>query len=127
MPKSPFEREIQRLLESSSRGGNGTGPGIMPKEQALHINCNHHDKTSNLNNCRNNIELVYSNSNNKLMNNNKTKYELESIEKPKPTNNHILLGKHPVGLEAIKEITRNTHPSDSSQMYVIGVACGWVV
>lgn len=55
------------------------------------------------------------NSNHKLMNNNKTKYELESLEKPK-TANHILLGKHPVGLEAIKEITRNTHPSDSSQM-----------
>lgn len=68
-----------------------------------------------MNNCRNNIDLVYNNSNNKLMNNNKTKYELESLEKSKP-NNQMLLGKHPVGLEAIREITRNTNPSDSSQM-----------
>lgn len=49
------------------------------------------------------------------MNNNKTKYELECLEKSKP-NNQMLLGKHPVGLEAIREITRNTNPSDSSQM-----------
>lgn len=55
------------------------------------------------------------------MNNNKSKYELECVEKlpakhQHQPNNQILLGKHPVGLEAIKEITRNTNPSDSSQM-----------
>lgn len=85
-------------------------------KEPLHINSNYHDKASNLNNCRNNIELVYNNSNNKLVNNNKTKYEMECIDKPTKSTNNILLGKHPVGLEAIKEITRNTNPSDSSQL-----------
>ncbi|KAJ6638235.1 Ca(2+)/calmodulin-responsive adenylate cyclase [Pseudolycoriella hygida] len=108
VPKSPFEREIQRLLESSSR--------TSKDQQPLHISSNHHDsRASNVNNIRNNVDLGYNNSNNKLMNNNKTKYELESLEKSKP-NNQMMLGKHPVGLEAIREITRNTNPTDSSQM-----------
>lgn len=128
--KSPFEREIQRLLESSARANNKE----LPIGHVLHIGSNngsgnglgnggYHDKASNLNNCRINIDILYNNSNscNKLMNNNKSKYEMECVEKlPKlqqqQSNNQIILGKHPVGLEAIKEITRNTNPSDSSQM-----------
>lgn len=105
-------------MELSQRGGPSSTAAASAKDPVLHINSSsYHDKASGMLNCRNNIELVYNDSNNKLINNNKTKYELESLEKPKHTNNHILLGgKHPVGLEAIKEITRNTHPSDSSQM-----------
>lgn len=120
--KSPFEREIQRLLDSSARANNkelhiGNGGGGASGN-------GYHDKASNLNSCRNNIDILYNNSNScsKLMNNNKSKYELECVEKlpiklnQQQSNNQIILGKHPVGLEAIKEITRNTNPSDSSQM-----------
>lgn len=130
VPKSPFEREIQRLLDSSARASNSKDlPGA--NGHPLHIGSGngsgsgngggYHDKASNLNNCRNNIDILYNNSNScsKLMNNNKSKYELECVEKltsKHQPNNQILLGKHPVGLEAIKEITRNTNPSDSSQM-----------
>lgn len=125
--KSPFEREIQRLLDSSARANNKElhiGNGGINSNGGGMANVGYHDKASNLNSCRNNIDILYNNSNSssKLINNNKSKYELECIEKlptklnQQQINNQIILGKHPVGLEAIKEITRNTNPSDSSQM-----------
>ncbi|GAB0099365.1 Adenylate cyclase [Sergentomyia squamirostris] len=88
--KSPFEREIQRLLQESTA------------------------KASNLNNGRNVTSINYSNSRQPPTQQDKSKYELEGVE---PKSNHSLLfSKHPVGLEAIKEITRNKNPSESSQM-----------
>ncbi|XP_037921658.1 Ca(2+)/calmodulin-responsive adenylate cyclase isoform X2 [Hermetia illucens] len=108
--KSPFEREIQRILNESARTKDGL---------------NHFSSTANaanvLNNCRNNIELGYASGNNKIgINNNKTKYELESVDKggglSRIGGSTSFITKHPVGLEAIKEITRNKNPSESSQM-----------
>uniref|UniRef100_A0A7G3A9D1 adenylate cyclase n=3 Tax=Lutzomyia longipalpis TaxID=7200 RepID=A0A7G3A9D1_LUTLO len=91
--KSPFEREIQRLLQESTA------------------------KANNLSNGRNVAPMNYSGNRQQQQNHqqhDKTKYELEGIE---PKSNHSLLfNKHPVGLEAIKEITRNKNPSESSQM-----------
>ncbi|XP_055713840.1 Ca(2+)/calmodulin-responsive adenylate cyclase isoform X2 [Phlebotomus papatasi] len=89
--KSPFEREIQRLLQESTA------------------------KANNLNNGRNVTPINYSNNRQTHQQQlDKSKYELEGIE---PKSNHSLLfSKHPVGLEAIKEITRNKNPSESSQM-----------
>ncbi|XP_059613050.1 Ca(2+)/calmodulin-responsive adenylate cyclase isoform X3 [Phlebotomus argentipes] len=88
--KSPFEREIQRLLQESSA------------------------KANNLNNGRNVMPINYSSSRQNHQQSDKSKYELEGVD---PKSNHSLLfSKHPVGLEAIKEITRNKNPSESSQM-----------
>lgn len=87
-PKSPFEREIQRLLnESSSRAAARENIGGR------------------------HVEQIQNNNQMNASHNHKAKYELECLEKPK-----ISLGHHPVGLEAIKEITRNKNPSESSQM-----------
>lgn len=105
--KSPFEREIQRILNESSR----------TKDNSNHFNSS--SAANHLNNCRNNLELSYCSSNNKIaVNNNKTKYELESMDKGTKMggSTSFMLTKHPVGLEAIKEITRNKNPSESSQM-----------
>ncbi|XP_055390218.1 Ca(2+)/calmodulin-responsive adenylate cyclase isoform X2 [Condylostylus longicornis] len=113
--KSPFEREIQRLLNESSRNhfNNSSSNG--------HIAQQLQQQQQQQMNSRNNIELSYTSSNNMLgsNNNNKTnKYELESIDKGSKMaiSTSFMIAKHPVGLEAIKEITRNKNPSESSQM-----------
>lgn len=99
--KSPFEREIQRILSESSRIRDNTN----------HMNSSSGSSGNHLNNSRNNVDLG-------MNNNNKSKYELESIDKGTRMgiSTSFMLAKHPVGLEAIKEITRNKNPSESSQM-----------
>lgn len=154
--KSPFERELQRLLNESSRargvsasastgGANQTTSGSLTNPEG--------NTTSN-SSSRNNIELSYSvSSNNGLAaggsgsngnisncnsnsgnNNGKptNKYDatamtiLDDLTSPNggngrqsskiPISTSFVISKHPVGLEAIKEITRNKNPSESSQM-----------
>lgn len=155
--KSPFERELQRLLNESSRaralaaatsssGGNITS--------ASNSNSNPEGNTTSNSSSRNNIELSYSASNSKLSstnglaiggsgsngnlsgsnsmsgNNNQkslTTTILDELTSPTtgrqpskiPISTSFMIAKHPVGLEAIKEITRNKNPSESSQMYVL--------
>ncbi|XP_055914103.1 Ca(2+)/calmodulin-responsive adenylate cyclase isoform X1 [Eupeodes corollae] len=133
--KSPFERELQRLLnESSSRARAENLPHYTNGPSSMNGGGNGHGSSSNgggigqqtqHQNSRNNLELSYSSSNNKLgssVNNNKNKYDMESpsslSEKGSkiPISTSFMIAKHPVGLEAIKEITRNKNPSESSQM-----------
>jgi hypothetical protein len=112
--KSPFEREIQRLL-ASSRGGGAAAAVVVPKREPNHleITANNIVKGGPISNKYNNHQQGGGRNNSKL------KYELESIEKPKMSSNHMMMmEKHPVGLEAIKEITRNKNASESSHMYV---------
>ncbi|XP_054727054.1 Ca(2+)/calmodulin-responsive adenylate cyclase isoform X1 [Anastrepha obliqua] len=151
--KSPFERELQRLLNESSRaralaatsssGGNITS--------ASNSNTNPEGNTTSNSSSRNNIELSYSASNSKLSSNNGlaaggsgsngnlsgsnsmsgnnnqkslTTTILDELTSPTtgrqpskiPISTSFMIAKHPVGLEAIKEITRNKNPSESSQM-----------
>lgn len=82
-PKSPFEREIQRLLENSNR---------VPPVKEVVTNGN---KTSG------------SSSGGSVRGDNG-----DCERQPKINNQSILM----CGLEAIREITRNKNPSDSSQM-----------
>lgn len=170
--KSPFERELQRLLNESSRarglannhnsaaatassstGGNVTSGSLGNVEAG--------NTTSN-SSSRNNIDISYSGSNSKLSsnglnvaagiggsgslgsngnlsgstplsgNNNLKNVTtamavtmLEELNSPTsghrqgskiPVSTSFMIAKHPVGLEAIKEITRNKNPSESSQM-----------
>ncbi|XP_018792357.1 PREDICTED: Ca(2+)/calmodulin-responsive adenylate cyclase isoform X2 [Bactrocera latifrons] len=152
--KSPFERELQRLLNESTRaralaaatsssGGNITS--------ASNSNSNPEGNTTSNSSSRNNIELSYSASNSKLSstnglaiggsgsngnlsgsnsmsgNNNQKSLNttiLDELTSPTtgrqpskiPISTSFMIAKHPVGLEAIKEITRNKNPSESSQM-----------
>lgn len=80
--KSPFEREIQRLM---------MGKGQLQQQQQQH-------------------QQATSSS--------AGKYESVDPVKRQQQQNFSSINnlKHPVGLEAIKEITRNKNPSDSSQM-----------
>lgn len=171
--KSPFERELQRLLNESSRarglgganhnsaaatassstGGNVTSGSLGNAEGG--------NTTSN-SSSRNNIDISYSGSNSKLSsnglnvaagiggsgslgsngnlsgstplsgNNNLKNVTtamaatiLDELNSPTggqktgsriPVSTSFMIAKHPVGLEAIKEITRNKNPSESSQM-----------
>lgn len=171
--KSPFERELQRLLNESSRarglttthnsaaatassstGGNVTSVSGGQAEGG--------NTTSN-SSSRNNIDISYSGSNSKLSsnglhvaaglggsgslgsngnlsgstplsgNNNLKNVTtamaatiLDELNSPTstgrsagskiPVSTSFMIAKHPVGLEAIKEITRNKNPSESSQM-----------
>lgn len=130
--KSPFEREIQRLLEaSSSRSAAASAVALPPvpttsataQQQPLHINFPNQIK-ANLNNMPQMFDhapmlpMMLSSANHN--NNHRAMYELESVDKcgargpmlmmQQPSGAPMLGGKHPVGLEAIKEITRNnTH------------------
>lgn len=135
MIKSPFQREIQRLLDSSASKipvpigrtssaqlkvastteATGSSTATTPNSHKTYTNSNL--KTYQLASASN------MNKNKPLNNTNLTKYEFEPMEKP---NNYsqvilggggaVINGKHPVGLEAIKEIAKNTSKSDSSQM-----------
>ena len=94
-PKSPFERELQRLLSESA------------KNKMLAVN-----KTNNLDTGTNKKNANSNGSNN---NNNNGIYASKRAATPSNGNNNNLDNpcvdsnslKHPVGLEAIKEMTRN--------------------
>lgn len=130
--KSPFERELQRLLNESarSRSGNIT-------EAIKHNSQQKNNGSASTTSSRNNLDLSYSVSNTKLSyngessrngNNNNGKNsnkfdsaltiteELTRHSSKIPISTSFLITKHPVGLEAIKEITRNKNPSESSHM-----------
>ena len=115
--KSPFQREIKRLLESSA------SKIPVPISRATSSTITTATNPINYNNLKS-----YSNGLNGHQNNNcskataRSKYEFESMEKP---NNYLQVtlggagaagGNHPVGLEAIREIAKHTTASDSSQM-----------
>lgn len=102
--RSPFQREIQRLLDSSASKvslANRTSDAQNPKLMKNNANSTNSDSTP---------------------------YSIQSKHEFEPTNYMQVLvagtssaiatvnGKHPVGLEAIKEIAKNTAHSDSSQM-----------
>lgn len=96
-PKSPFEREIQRLLNESTRVAAVKEHTTNNASQITNGN-----KTSGS-----------SNSAGSSNNGHSSRENLDaSIDKPKITNPSILM----CGLEAIKEIARNKNPSESSQM-----------
>ncbi|KAM7346991.1 adenylate cyclase rutabaga isoform 1-T1 [Cochliomyia hominivorax] len=170
--KSPFERELQRLLNESSRArglattthnstaataSSSTGGNITSVSGGNAEGCN----TTSNSSSRNNIDISYSGSNSKLSsnglnmaagiggsgslgsngnlsgstplsgNNNLKNVTtamaatiLDELNSPTtgrqvskiPVSTSFMIAKHPVGLEAIKEITRNKNPSESSQM-----------
>lgn len=112
--KSPFQREIQRLMESSSskipipinRSGNkalaltptGSKHGIMHLQYARDEHGN--DDAMKMKN--GNVEKKLTNY-----------AKMPSVHGVTMTTAN---GKHPVGLEAIKEIAKNTTASESSHM-----------
>lgn len=113
--KSPFQREIQRLMESSSskipvpinRNGAGGGKVVTPtgsKGGVLHLQYARDEHTS-------------VGDAQKMKNGNADK---PSNYAKMPSGHGISMapvnGKHPVGLEAIKEIAKNTTASESSHM-----------
>lgn len=153
--KSPFERELQRLLNESSRGRclAATAPTTATGTTG----------TTDHTTSNGSRELSYSLSNSKLSstnghvaagsgsvvgngsggsgssngnlsggsgtnsnsgnNNQSSNRDLRSEQLSQqhpaaelPASNSFVISKHPVGLEAIKEITRNKNPSESSQM-----------
>lgn len=171
--KSPFERELQRLLNESSKtrglittthnstaatASSSTGGNVTSVSGG---NVEGGNTTSN-SSSRNNIDISYSGSNSKLSsnglnvaaglggsgslgsngnlsgstplsgNNNLKNVTtamaatiLDELNSPTtgrplgskiPVSTSFMIAKHPVGLEAIKEITRNKNPSESSQM-----------
>lgn len=118
-PKSPFERELQRLLNESAKNK------IMPTHAATN-KTNNLDSTkkkhSNNNNNNNNGNGLYSkskvtnagslpssSSGNGNNNNNNIKTK-DSDDSCVDTNSL----KHPVGLEAIKEMTRNKNTDNQT-------------
>lgn len=117
--QSPFQREIQRLLESSA----SKIPVPINRTSAAAINsiANNSKMNLNLNNSNNHA----GSSSNDAKSSNMQQYEFEPMQKPCNYMQVMLSGgsaiatvngKHPVGLEAIKEIAKNTATSDSSQM-----------
>ncbi|XP_063703935.1 Ca(2+)/calmodulin-responsive adenylate cyclase isoform X3 [Culicoides brevitarsis] len=99
-PKSPFEREIQRLLESSNRN-------------SAHNNAQEVSVTQSGAQITNGNKTSGSSNSGGSSNNGQSRENLDAAsDKPKITNQSILM----CGLEAIREITRNKNPSESSQM-----------
>ena len=104
--RSPFQREIQRLLDSSA--SKVTVAGNRSSIDAQNYNGTKHN-AQHANN-----EVNGSSSHSKQSN-----IELETAHVMLSGGNSAISmvnGKHPVGLEAIKEIAKNTANSDSSQM-----------
>ncbi|XP_033242932.1 Ca(2+)/calmodulin-responsive adenylate cyclase isoform X3 [Drosophila miranda] len=139
--KSPFERELQRLLNESSRarclaaanagatengkqmsysvsnsklagvqGGAGTGGATAGNGGSGGSGSSNGNLSGG------------SNSNASGNNNHQNSREREREQQEHdlmgrlPASSSFMIAKHPVGLEAIKEITRNKNPSESSQM-----------
>lgn len=104
--RSPFQREIQRLLDSSaskvSLAGNRPLMAIDAQNANFKSNAQNNDNTPSIH----------------------SSLEFDAAQKSTNymqvllggTSNAVVNGKHPVGLEAIKEIAKTTANSDSSQM-----------
>lgn len=99
--RSPFQREIQRLLDSSA-----SKVPIPANKPTISMNVN--PTKTNINAQRNDI--------NGSAQMGKSNDDFDSIQALLSSAITTVNGKHPVGLEAIKEIARNTANSDSSQM-----------
>lgn len=100
--RSPFQREIQRLLDSSKVPINGNRSSL---------------DAQNSNATKLNAQNVNSDSNGSSSHSKHSNVELEAAQVLLSVGNSAIVnGKHPVGLEAIKEIAKNTANSDSSQM-----------
>lgn len=108
--RSPFQREIQRLLDSSA---SKAAPHAANRTSNDVQNSKFSKTTANA-------------ETNGFMHSNQSNHEFDAAKK---TSNYmqVLLGgastslatvngKHPVGLEAIKEIAKNSANSDSSQV-----------
>lgn len=122
---SPFQREIQRLLDSSSSKipvpvGRANGPGINSNNYF-----SQKPQTNNIGNYSNYRSGSIGSTSNTRNNINMTKYEFESVDKPNNYMQGMISGgsgggaagsKHPVGLEAIKEIAKNTTAPDTNHM-----------
>jgi adenylate cyclase 1 len=118
-PKSPFERELQRLLNESAKNKMLASNGASS---------NH--KTNNLDSTKRNVMLSNGNNNNNngsnglyektktnaagslpgsssasSSNNNNNNIRMRDLEENSCMDTNSL--KHPVGLEAIKELARN--------------------
>lgn len=114
MMQSPFQREIQRLLDTSA--SKIPVPINRPSAAAT-------SSKMNITNVHNQVGATSNDING--TNANMQHYEFEPMQKPCNYMQVMLSGgsaiasvngKHPVGLEAIKEIAKNTATSDSSQM-----------
>ncbi|XP_033150313.1 Ca(2+)/calmodulin-responsive adenylate cyclase, partial [Drosophila busckii] len=145
--KSPFERELQRLLNESSRGrclnaanstehasSNGGGRNLELSYSASNSKLSslngHHGQLPAATTGGSNGNLSGGSNSNSGNNNNSSsssshhqqqqqqhKEQLEAaLEGKLPVSNSFMISKHPVGLDAIKEITRHKNPSESSQM-----------
>lgn len=110
--RSPFQREIQRLLDSSASKVAANRPSVSNANEAQNSKIN-----------KMNAQHA-NNDTNGLSHANQSNMEFDAVQK---TSNYmqVLLGgassslvngKHPVGLEAIKEIAKNNANSDSSQV-----------
>nr|XP_041631112.1 Ca(2+)/calmodulin-responsive adenylate cyclase isoform X2 [Drosophila kikkawai] len=153
--KSPFERELQRLLNESTRArclaaattdhttSNGSRDMSYSLSNGRLSSSNGHGPAGSGSGAGNGSGSVSasgsgssngnisggSGSNSNTGNNNgghkqqqQQQEHMEHLEhelvsgKLLPGSSSFMIAKHPVGLEAIKEITRNKNPSESSQM-----------
>lgn len=114
--RSPFQREIQRLLDSSASkiAPHALSRSAMPTNDGQNGKCM---KT----NAQNSTHET-----NGFMHLNQPNHEFDAAQKSSnymqvllggaSTSLATVNGKHPVGLEAIKEIAKNSATSDSSQV-----------
>ncbi|KAL7031447.1 hypothetical protein ACKWTF_007015 [Chironomus riparius] len=116
-PKSPFERELQRLLNESAKNKIMPAHGNVNKTNNLD-STKRNVSSSNGNNNNNNSNGIYgrktsgnavgslpSSSSGNNNNNNNNNIRLRDVDDNSCIDTNSL--KHPVGLEAIKEMTRN--------------------
>ncbi|BFG01507.1 Ca(2+)/calmodulin-responsive adenylate cyclase [Drosophila madeirensis] len=138
--KSPFERELQRLLNESSRtrclaAANATELSTNGKHMSYSVsnsklagtqggagalagtagNGSSGGSGSSNGNLSGGSNSNGSGNNNHQNNRDREQQEHELMGRL-PASSSFMIAKHPVGLEAIKEITRNKNPSESSQM-----------
>ncbi|EDW27665.1 GL20407, partial [Drosophila persimilis] len=143
--KSPFERELQRLLNESSRarclaaanasatengkqmsysvsnsklagaqGGAGTGTGGATAGNGGSGGSG--SSNGNLSGGSNSNASGNNNHQNGREREREREQQEHDLMGRLPASSSFMIAKHPVGLEAIKEITRNKNPSESSQM-----------
>lgn len=112
--RSPFQREIQRLLESSASKVAANRPTMPVNIETQNSKVN---KTNAQNGNNDTNGFSYSNqSNNEFDAAQKSSNYMQVLLGGASTALATVNGKHPVGLEAIKEIAKNTTNSDSSQV-----------
>lgn len=109
--RSPFQREIQRLLDSSASKGapHAANRTSIPANEMQNSKC-----------------MKTSHETNGFLHSNQQNHEFDATQKSSnymqvllggaSTSLATVNGKHPVGLEAIKEIAKNSANSDSSQV-----------